>query len=208
MKIKTLLQSAGILACLGLAAPASAALIEYQCLDTTDPAVASGGFTASSSISADAGATIDTTNCGPWAGNDETDLTATEGGYGFADWVELDKADGGNGSVITGTGWGTTSGTFSFSDFGYDLYLIALKFDGVYSTFTSDTFATDWEWNTDVDGNNKFAISHLTVYGRNGGGNECRVDCGGGGNEVPAPTTPLLLGAGLLALAQVRRRKA
>ncbi len=183
---------------------ASAVPVTYTCTDTAG--TGSGGANASSSITT-AGATeaasVSTSNCGPWLGNDSNALTAAAGGYGFDlfdsvsapdGWLELDKADGGDGTLITGTGWGGTSGTFSFADAGYDDYLIALKFDGVYSTFLSDSWADNWSWNTDPDGDNKFAISHLTVYVRNPS------------QEVPEPAIVGLLSIGLLGMVVTRRR--
>jgi hypothetical protein len=202
MKFKSLILVSGMLL---FAGNASATLIE--CLDATNPdgsGSGSGGAVASSSITtagATAGATVSNSNCGPWPGNDNTDLTAAAGGYGFnlfsaADldgWVFLDKAEGADSSLITGTNWGTTAGTFSFADASYDDYLIVLKFDGVYSTFLSDSWADGWGWNTDVDGGGEFAISHLSVYVRNP-------------SQVPEPAIVGLLSIGLLGMVVARRR--
>ena len=198
MKFKSLILTSAMLL---FTSNASALVID--CIDTSN--TGSGGANASSSITTagvTAGATVSNSNCGPWLGNDSNDLTATAGGYGFNlfdsvtdpnGWIELDKADGADGSLITGTGWGTSSGTFSFADQGYSSYLIALKFDGVYSTFLSDSWADGWGWDTDPDGDNKFDISHLTVYVKDP-------------SSVPEPGMVGLLAIGLLGVVVARRK--
>lgn len=172
---------------------------EFVCVD--DGSAILDGKIRSSSITTD-GATLDISECGPWVGNDPKDFPATLYGDGWNGgqnpdpdgWVELDKADGGNGTLITGTGWGTTSGTFSLNNDQYHDYLIVLKFDGVFSAFLSDTGVfTDWGWNTDVDGDNKFAISHLAVYVR--------------GDTVPAPGPLVVMAIGLVGMLGLRRVK-
>ena len=169
------------------------------CDDTSSPGIANGGKEADSSITTagtNAGATVSNSNCGPFLGN-EGNLTASLGGYGFSDWSLLGKDEEPllqvPGLNLTMTGVGTTSGEFSFDDVGYDSYLILLKFDGVYSTFLSDSNATEWLWNTDVDGDGGFDISHLTVFGRTP-------------SNVPEPAIIGLLSIGLLGMIVTRRR--
>ncbi len=182
---------------------ASAAVI--TCIDVPGNS-GSGGANASSSIDTlMSGATVLNSNCGPHSGNDSNSLTAALGGYGTnlsgdggldGGWVQLDKADGADGTLITGTNWGTTSGTFTFADAGYSEYLIALKFDGVYSTFLSNMAATGWGWNTDYDNNKgQFDISHLTVYVKNSS------------TTVPEPASIALMGLGLLGMGVAARRR-
>ena len=188
MKFKSLILMSGLLL---FAGNASATLI--MCNDTSSPAIASSGKNATSSITTagtTAGATVNATNvCGPYAGNDSKAADWIAAGY--SDWYQLDKANGADGALITGTNWGTTLGTFSFADAGYSDYLIVLKFDGVYSSFLSDSWADGWGWNTDTDNGGQFDISHLTVYAR---------------NPVPEPAIVGLLSIGLLGMVVARRR--
>ena len=196
MKFKSLILMSAVLL---FAGNASATVI--NCADTAGNS-GSGGADASSSITTagvTSGATVSNSNCGPWPGNDSNDLTATTGGYGvdlfsaanITGWQVLDKAEGADSTLITGTGWGTSQGTFSFADAGYSDYLIVLKFDGVYSSFLSDSWADGWGWNTDTDNGGQFDISHLTVYAR---------------NPVPEPAIVGLLSIGLLGMVVARRR--
>ena len=202
MKFKSLILISGVLL---FAANTSTAAVTNSCTDTANSG--SGGGNASSSITTAGvteGASVSASNCGTWSRNDSKVLTAAAGGYGFnlfstADpdgWVALDKYDvdaGVSGTLITGTGWGGSSGTFSFADAGYDDYLIVLKFDGVYTTFLSNSWADNWEWNTDPDGDNKFDLSNLTVYVKNP-------------SQVPEPAIVGLLAIGLLGMVVARRR--
>jgi hypothetical protein len=196
MRFKSLILVSGMLLFTG---NASAVPITYNCTDTATTKNASSSITTAGATE---GASVSTSNCGPWPGNGNNDLNATAGGYGFNlfdsvtdpdGWVYLDKADGADSTLITGTGWGTTSGTFSFADAGYDDYLIVLKFSNLFSTFLSDSWADDWGWNTDIDGDGKFDISHLTVYVRNP-------------SQVPEPAIVGLLSIGLLGMVVARRR--
>jgi len=169
---------------------------EAVCIDSLN--ITSINKTASSSITYDNLSSVSASKCGPYLGNDSNSLTSALGGYGYSDWVQLDKYDvdtSTGGGIITGSGWGGTSGMFSFSEllnYTGD-YLIALKFGNVYSTFLSDSAANNWGWNTDYDGDNKYALSHLTVYTR-------------GGTSVPEASTIVLFGFGLLGLLVARRR--
>jgi len=182
------------IAFIGYVFPVTASAGVTTCYDTLN--ISSTGTTiktATSSITYDDAATVDSSQCDPYLGNTSNDLTDVLGGYGYSDWVQLDKYDvddaTGNG-IITGTGWGGVSGTFSFSALaGYSgSYLIALKFGDVYSTFLSDSAATDWGWNTDVDGDSKYALSNISVY------------------TIPEASTIGLFGLGLLGLLVLRRR--
>ena len=180
----------------GLFLPMAANAGVATCVDTLDISSSPNKIkTASSSIIYTDPASVDVSQCGPYLGNTTNDLTADLGGYGYSDWVVLDKYDvdtaSGNGS-ITGTGWGGTNGTFSFAalnNYSGD-YLIALKFGSVYSTFLSDSVARDWGWNTDVDGDKKYALSNLTVLTR----------------SIPEASAILLFGFGLLGLLVLKRR--
>ena len=188
MKIRDfLITSAALLFMSG----ANAAVIE--CVDTAGNS-GSGGATASSSIDTGASsATVSNTDCGPWAGNDPKDFETMYGTVASG-WMQLDKADGADSTRITGTGWGTTSGTFSLNDTNWTDYLIVLKFDGVFSAFLSDTGVINaWGWNTDTDGDGQFAISHLSVYVR--------------GESVPAPGPLVVMAIGLVGILGLRRAR-
>jgi hypothetical protein len=200
MKIKGLTALA-LLASVGLvAAPmtASAALTEYECLDTADSG--SGGANASSSISANT--TIGISDCGPYGGNNSE--AAVAGLYG-EDWNLLDNWDvpedgssspsSENGVFTAFTGQGTSSGTFSFSDVGSSAYLIVLKFDGVFSGFLTNVAANGWGWNTDTDEDEKFDNSHISLYGT------------GESTTVPTPLPLALIGIGLVGLFAAARRR-
>jgi hypothetical protein len=213
--------SLSTIAVLGLFLSVTANATVITCTDTAGN-TGSGGKNASSSIEYWTG-NVSASNCGPFVGNDSNDLTAALGGYGYdlsansgADggWVELDKLDVlthieiindkpvevfdgvQGGGIITGTGWGGTSGTFTFgANAGYSNYLIALKFDGVYATYLSNVGATNWGWNTDVDSDGGFALSHLSVYARYP-------------TTVPEPDSIALIGLGLIGMgASARRRR-
>lgn len=177
----------------------------------TNPQQPWDGKVRDSSIDALGDTTLNISNCGPHLGGDN-DLTRLLGGYGedlysatnLDGWQLLDKTESGGDSsglqdgaisiTFDGGNWSSTSGTFSFdSTVNYDDYLILMKFDGVYSTFLSDTEATNWLWDTDVDSDNFFALSHLTVFVRNP-------------SEVPEPALVGLLAIGLLGMVVARRK--
>lgn len=142
--------------------------------------------------------TVSSAQCGPWAGNDSNALSGAAGGYGYDGWVALTSYDVDTPSdsfgSLTGTGWGGTSGTFSFDALaGYaDEYLIALKYGKIYTTFTSYDNATRWLWDSDVDDDGGYAISHLTVYTKYA--------------SVPEAGAIALFGLGFLGMFIVRRR--
>ena len=145
-----------------------------------------------------------------WAiqGTDDTgDFGA--GFFGFQDWSKAWKqdfedsgivnSDGGLGVSISISPPGENSGDWSISgdwnDFGH--FLLAFKQDTRLSTYlftlddlinggTSGTFSQMGDFN---------AMSHVSLYVR------------GEGTPVPAPATLALLGAGLIGLAVVRRRR-
>lgn len=201
---KTLLTTSFTAAIISFSMISQAAIV--TCLDTVG--LGGGGQNASAALDVTTTAIVSSSECGPYSGNDSNSLSATKGGYNWnlsenngvdGGWIELDKADGSWTSTIIGTGFGSTSGNFTFTDStGFSQYLVVLKYSNVFSSFLSDAVATDWGWNTDYDNNNKYDLSHLTVYGL--GTPEPNVN-------VPEPKT---LGLSLLALVglySIRRRK-
>jgi len=177
---------------LGYLLPFNANANVANCIDTSNLVNKVG----TSSIDA-LTSTVSSTQCGPWVGNDSNALSGAAGGYGYDGWVQLSKFDI-DSNTITGaislTGQGGTSGTFSFDALaGYaDEYLIALKYGKIYTTFTSYDNATRWLWNSDVDGDGGYALSHLAVYTKY--------------ESVPEAGAIALFGLGLLGMFIVRRR--
>ncbi len=149
-----------------------------------------GKFDRSSSIDTNgSSASVLNSDCGYWSGNDP-DFQSMYGSDP-SDWAVLDKADGSDGSLITGTNWGTSEGTFSLDDNRYEDYLIVLKFGPGFSAFLSDTgVINDWGWNTDPDGDGKHNLSHLSVYTRKPLTN----------SDVPAPASLAVMAIGLLGM--------
>jgi hypothetical protein len=201
------------LASLFMVGQANATLI--VCDDASDGSFSGSGSPAvNASSSIDTGdqstATVSASECGPYdnsyatGGNDSAGvLNSGVGNYGITNWVLHDKGEVSGGALggvdyhgsITGDGWGSSYGSFSFRDTGADWYLIVLKYDGVFASYLSDSAAMNWAWDSDYDGNGNFVLSHLSVY------------TSSGGHTVPTPATLALVGIGLIGIGWGSRRK-
>lgn len=173
--------------------------------------------TVTSSLTDPDASLIHATSCGLGNSNNDNDSglidTATSRPDGT--WFFLDK-DENEGSGSTGLLYsdaedGNSSGVWSiFSDASYDEYLIVVKSgaitgsDAKWAWFIIDTsigcdggagaaFCGTWSTYNNKD------ISHLSLYGANGGG--------GGVTNVPEPISLALLGTGIMGMAFIRRRK-
>jgi len=146
------------------------------------------------------------------ASNDwNTNLNDGLGFFGFTDWVKLDKepSDAGDPavvdlSVVTAD---NLSGTWAFgiSPWGaYSHIMLVLKDgwldlppldsregDTTFSAYNVTFGDLSGNWDT---GNTQAALSHMSVYGREG-------------TPIPEPGTVMFFGAGIAGLFYVRRKK-
>lgn len=141
------------------------------------------------------------------------------------DWLLLDKTDTVGGLTIQGLNFVLTSDT-SKPDGSWLLTVtdtnagapqnLPATMDLVFALKAADFYAAYLFDNITVDGNDGgtyhiafnnrggqiAGFSHMSLYGRFEGNGD-----GGGGGSVPEPGSLLLMGAGLMGLSWVRRRK-
>jgi hypothetical protein len=120
-----------------------------------------------------------TTNCeGIYKGND-SEIESNTSLFGSTGWTELFKVDSSSGTAgnLTTTASGSqTSGTWSLSNFDFNLYesvMFVLKGGNTFTAYLSDLATTSGIWDTDdlLKGNGSDitktnpGLSHFTVWG-------------------------------------------
>ena len=134
--------------------------------------------------------------CELGSGNDWHTINDGVGFFGFTDWAQLEKNDGGveveDFAVGLGiTGLNATAGTWSFSNTPWGSYsdiLLVLKRGNGFSAHNVLPVDTSGHWNTGGDPD----LSHMSVFGR--------------GTPIPEPSTMLLLGIGIAGFVGFRRK--
>lgn len=181
-----------------LSALALAALVASASLASAKPVPAPTVSCSTSNLSG-------STDCeGPFSGNPSPDIPGATF-FGKDDWVEINKAESGNGwedgVVKITSGAGSTSGMFELAAnayTGFEHYMIAIKGGPSFSVYLMDGTTLSGDWNTDgiVKGNGQPGpgLSNFSLWGSP--------------TVVPLPAGGWLLLTGLAGLGFARRRRA
>ena len=146
---------------------------------------------ADTSVSCDVSNLEGSVQCaGPFEGNDSNSIL--DDVFGSGEWDEIVKVEGGESAEgLTVSGLGSRSGTWSYTGSlgDYSQVMVALKGGNTFSLYDLELGVTSGAWNTlgivDNKDNNP-ALSHFTLYGREG---------------MPPSTIPLPAGGVLLLAA-------
>ena len=134
------------------------------------------------------------------APNDSEAALSQNGFFGYSNWMLVDKDEANNdGGVLSMTGFGTTSGTYSFTGVSGYVYALVVKAAPGFSAYLLDgTSATNATWDTlgvKTNTGGTPNVSHLSLYKT------------AGTTVVPLPAAGWLILACLGALGVVGRRK-